>query len=638
MSNKYIYASSLGCTDHADFEVHFPEQLIVKPYSQIRCISCRINPSDNLLEIDSTNDLFYVGVDHWNKENSVIPLLPIKLTHGLYNLIEGSSSLLNLNEAVAEKLAEQLKPYCMLRGGSDVSMSSSKLKMKVSTMQMYGCPTQALSDAVLDYWANYQLRAQVFQKKIAHPVNVCTKTQLTRLNTHYGIKVEKKVDTPQYYISPPCVTGFSGGTEDEKYISHQVEMDLTGLADEVDFSVNKTDTKDFIRLYYGDASASNLGETWGKMGRYRADNGEVLAETYLYCLELNNEYIVLRHWTEDGSTQQRVASMKAGPTYTGDLRYRIASKFTVTTEEWEDQYNTYFSVEIQIDYEGIGQYKSLTPLNFTAKKSPYRQKFSSNPNRLALLFNTDELMEDMVSYSAAVDDPNDTLGWNPTTSAFGPRASLTAGIPERVLSVVTDIVGKEESLAIMYASQAVNDMTGADDNFFDNMFLLADPSPNADILSWDSFTDQGCVLTLDSYTGLEAQGAISGNNREFPMFYLSVPSLPLQNVTATYLQGYENKFITPIELSPSQVNQRLYTSKLFTEQYNTMTNSAPMNMSTLRIKICDINGVPVKQLDKYTIVTLEIRENPHKVKAEMIKHLSNLTQNTDRNIKVIKDQ
>ena len=188
----------------------------------------------------------------------------------------------------------------------------------------------------------------------------------------------------------------------------------------------------------------------------------------------------------------------------------------------------------------------------------------------------------------------------------------------------------------MYINQSDEGWLNANDVYIS--FIWVDPSPTADILSWDSDTDQGLVLTTTSNTGITAEGAVSGNNREFPMFYLSIPSLPLENVTATYLQGHENKFITPIELSQSQTNQRLYTAKLFTEQYNTLTNSAPMNLSTLRIRICDITGVPVKQLDKYTIVTLEIRQNPHKVEKEMIKYLRSQTQNTDRNIKVIHDQ
>ena len=72
------------------------EQVVINPYSQVRCISCRTNPSDNLMEIDDTNDLFYVGVDHWLKINSCIPLLPVKLAKGLYDMVDGADDFLNM--------------------------------------------------------------------------------------------------------------------------------------------------------------------------------------------------------------------------------------------------------------------------------------------------------------------------------------------------------------------------------------------------------------------------------------------------------------------------------------------------------------------------------------------------------------
>ena len=125
--NRYIYISSLDAPNHSDFIVNFPEQLIIKPYSQIRCVVCRINPSDNLIEIDDTNRLFYVGVDHWNKKNSVIPLLPIRMTKGVYNLEDGDNDFLNLNAEIEDKLNKQLKPYCYLRGGSSCEFTSSRV-------------------------------------------------------------------------------------------------------------------------------------------------------------------------------------------------------------------------------------------------------------------------------------------------------------------------------------------------------------------------------------------------------------------------------------------------------------------------------------------------------------------------------
>ena len=117
MRNKYIYLSSLDSNNHADFEVNLPKQLIIAPYSQIRCVSARINPSDNLIEIDDTNDLFYVGIDHWNKLACSVPLLPIQMNKALYNLEDVNSAGLALSQEIEDKLNAQLKSMCLVRDG-----------------------------------------------------------------------------------------------------------------------------------------------------------------------------------------------------------------------------------------------------------------------------------------------------------------------------------------------------------------------------------------------------------------------------------------------------------------------------------------------------------------------------------------
>lgn len=117
MRNKYIYLSSLDSNNHADFEVNLPKQLMIAPYSQVRCVSARINPSDNLIEIDDTNDLFYVGIDHWNKLASSVPLSPIQMNKALYNLEDVNSAGLTLTQEIEDKLNAQLKSMCLVRNG-----------------------------------------------------------------------------------------------------------------------------------------------------------------------------------------------------------------------------------------------------------------------------------------------------------------------------------------------------------------------------------------------------------------------------------------------------------------------------------------------------------------------------------------
>ena len=117
------------------------EQLILQPCSQVRACSVRINPTDNMSEVDDTNDTFYVGIDRWDKRESCVPLLPIRMKHGMYNLLDGTDPDLSLDAMIDEELAAQLKPYCLLRGGSKVDISSDKkLKLKMSTTAVVWMP------------------------------------------------------------------------------------------------------------------------------------------------------------------------------------------------------------------------------------------------------------------------------------------------------------------------------------------------------------------------------------------------------------------------------------------------------------------------------------------------------------------
>ena len=51
-----------------------------------------------------------------------------------------------------------------------------------------------------------------------------------------------------------------------------------------------------------------------------------------------------------------------------------------------------------------------------------------------------------------------------------------------------------------------------------------------------------------------------------------------------------------------------------------------------------IKGAPVKQMDAYTIICLEIRENPHLRQEAMMQRLLNSTRELDRDNKPVNDQ
>ena len=631
--NRYIYISSLDAPNHSDFIVNFPEQLKIKPYSQLRCVVCRINPSDNLVEIDDTNRLFYVGVDHWNKKNSAIPLLPIRMTKGVYNLEDGDNNFLNLNAEIEDRLAEQLQPYCYLRGGSSCEITSAqKLKIKVSGMQLYGCPTTALDDAgapagLPQYWGNFQNMVTYIANGVeCHPVQTIGAVAMED-GTHYGIEVVKNMQEAQYYLSPPIVTGLTGTDDGSKHLSHYYELDFRQIDNVNEYGVF-ADATHYHRFDFGALKVEDLGHKWGEYGKWTTSQNRELDARICYSIEFNNSHCVLLY---NGLVADQVRTIyekkyRGKTSAASPVAYGLNNKFRIYCYEWETVDSAVMKVVIQ-KYDSTGDSWD-DMISATWQKVYERQVKSSTANRIGMIFNSSTTNAKFnVKYTAAVDDPNEELGFNKTTSDWGARASLSAAIPDRLLSVFSDNNGSSSRKisqairTIMHDAQIEHNMTSSDDIYFSQTMK---DMPNADILSWDSNTDQGLVLTNTSSNGLTADGACGTNNRDFPLFFLSLPDLPLQNFTANYGQGYENHFVTPIELSLSQTSQRLYTSKMYTRQYNTLGNATPLSLSRLRVRICDINGVPARQLDKYTVLVLEIRENPRIKEDEHKEHIRRL--------------
>lgn len=61
--------------------------------------------------------------------------------------------------------------------------------------------------------------------------------------------------------------------------------------------------------------------------------------------------------------------------------------------------------------------------------------------------------------------------------------------------------------------------------------------------------------------------------------------------------------------------------------YNQLTNSYPLNINTLKVRICNIDGTVADGILNDTIVCLEIRDNPDIKNDQMIVALRNIEQN-----------
>ena len=642
MANKQLYLSSLGAPNHADWECKLPNAVTINPYSEVRVISCRINLDNNVLEIDEDNDTFYVGVDHWLKQNSCIPLLRITLDNGLYSL-NTNSDYPDLAEEIEKQLAEELKPYCYLRGGATVEFDGDdKLAIKISIMQMYNCPTIALTQDVADFWANeednqFDIRISEgpFRNEVYYPT-VASSVQLAEKDEYFGLLLDKLSDKKEYFVSAPVVTGFTGGTKQAKFVSHVVEADFSGIPHATELGATHLQPGEFIRLYFGDMDTDEMGvgPYWGGENRFVDDPDDAMVDTYVYAVEFTNQGLVVKYNGPDDTHYYTISASGNPP------KYQMNSSFLIEYEEWEDEYNSWYNMRIRVkDDQGDFNLLRLTSIDgvkapagsestITVRKDYARQKSATTQNKLGVMFHTTRLVNDCIKFTAAVDDDEEKLGFNGTTGAFGGRASLNAQIPNRLLSIVAD---DERRLSQDVRNEFRQDMLN--EGWLLEVPLQADPDYPLDELL-DSYkvryapslAELGFGDTAsgnNSYTGLTAQKKVDTSHVDFPMFYLSIPSLPIRNYSAGYTGGIENQFVCGIELAESETSNT-YTSKMFTKQYTQLTNSAPMSIDSIRLRITDVSGRVVKSIRKNTNVIIEIRDNKQFHNDDLVRNRSEL--------------
>ena len=152
----------------------------------------------------------------------------------------------------------------------------------------------------------------------------------------------------------------------------------------------------------------------------------------------------------------------------------------------------------------------------------------------------------MISYTIACDDPLDQgvgfLAGNPAGS-FGIHTSKSANIP-RLLTILDDNINAPNDE--FFSQTMMNYM--ADAQATANMFQVSDLGnlssqryqeglePSAECLAIDATSGIGMQTTNASYgTGIVSQSNLRTSGIEYPLFYVSIPSLPIrttQHLTA----------------------------------------------------------------------------------------------------------
>jgi len=152
-------------------------------------------------------------------------------------------------------------------------------------------------------------------------------------------------------------------------------------------------------------------------------------------------------------------------------------------------------------------------------------------------------------------------------------------------------------------------------------------------LGINEFGFQGSDTTLSS-VGMTLVDIINTNSRENALFFISCDDLPLLNYTGNVQNGSLNKFVYAIDFnSGSGARNNIYTSQPDVEKFNALTNRQTLRIQNMRIRITNIRGQTVENLDDHTYIVFELRENPLVKQENLLRQL--IQKTNEKNVSQI---
>ena len=640
-NNKYLYLSSINSPSAADFQVNLPENLIIQPYSEVRAVSVRVNPNDNAVSIEEgVNDRFYIGIDYWNKINQAVPPLMVELHEGVYSITQLSENIKEIIET------DTLRNFCFARGGLAVTSNNNILTFKLSAMQMYGIPLAEVPDGYIDEMEDpnngeYTLT----NNEVVKDINI-SKERMSLENTIYGLDISHDANDSQrtYFCSAGIVQGLvnydieaGGNSKANAPITAYFEIDTSEMDafDEMFITCgqfrdediyNEAESKRPFRMGQLQCDVDDLAEAAeGRLNINTSNNG-------LFYLNIKQNSVFFcrpRLDIESGSYDIE----------TDTIGYTAGAKLKIEVSEYE-QYKdadkiaaSFYHIDVDATTDDGANYTNLiSEQNYKAQPFAavqYQNKDVERKKRYLVEYDSANDIEVLASFAMDDDEDRDGRAFNRHTGTFVKTQSLNTNLntPFTVFVSVdpTEPNGISSNAIDNFAS--VTDFLDDEKPITNTTYEWNEKAPIAgDMLGYEE--NNGIDFAENSFgTGIVFSGSVDFEEQIFPQYYLDIPTLPLGNLSANYLQGRKNTFICPIDLQANDNNIDLYTSQLYTMNYNQLTNSYPLNINTMKIRICNIDGSVAKGINKDTIVCLEIRDNPDIKNDQMIVALRGIEQN-----------
>lgn len=644
--SKFIYVSTeennIGNNPNSDFVVNFHQPLEIKPNSEIRVTECRINPKNDVVEINDNNNVlaFSIGSPWGLDQGAYGGYYNVKLDNGIYDVSDGSDDRF-FNFHLQKKMNEAITNNSLFRGGVDVSVTTAgKLKFKICEMNNnnyyyeipYGNVITSINDGLLEIIKEENNGNIPFNdgNQVIKPFKLSKSAGIGITgDTHdyFGVKLDNNDFDQLYFVSPPLNYFGVNGLEVDEYTPIVVgEIDLTNITTDINASFNLIGENNKGCFYPSDGenevAPSEFDERsflfdWGD------EQGDIELELcpLKICFDANDgnntQANIDLHYKEDkqgNHVRETFPTINKAQTISIKISVNnnlVDGKGKLKVEMWEADNTPICDKELEdID---LSLFRVLN-------REDYKRNWVYNKNSLSKMSNMRVAVVGY-SYENAISDNSFPLpisvafNYDPQegangffNDAFQAENALTKSTGDTIAPFVMHADGLNGRLGAYQALIRTFENTAPYETGFS---IINNINPNCGTsLGLNEFGFQGTDVDLCS-TGMTAVDIINTNSRENALFFVSCDDLPLLNYTGNVQTGSLNKFVYAIDFnSGSGSRNNIYTSQPDVEKFNTLTNRQTMRIQNMRIRITNIRGQTVENLDDHTYIVFELRENP----------------------------
>ena len=643
--SKFIYTSSeennIGSNPNADFTVNFHQPLEILPGSEIRVTECRINPKNDVIEINDNNNIlaFSIGVPWANEDMGYGSYYKVKLTNGTY-LVENGDTLNYLNFHIQEEINKAITNNSLFRGGVEVTVTTAGyLKYKIREASEYytipqGNQITEINDILLEICRSFNTDGFYMEIQDITPMELGKSPELNYdggNDDYYGLELLSRGSEVNFFTSPPLnVFGNQFNTDADLFY---IKLDTDNFAENVYTKIDlvSENNKGFFYKSYEDKFTADDLHPGNFL--YNILNplvpGFTLEQQPFNIVLLGNDddeiNVILSYLNKKGVVEiERLDEISKG--------HKIEIKCQTNTNGNNCEF--YLNIRnITTDTDlfdnnvicSLDCFKSINK-NENGVNISYNKNSLDNASNLRLAITTSVYNSDV---SDEYEDPI-YVAFN-FDAQNGPGGFVGSAFISRSLEI--DQNTNTPTPFVIYGDKFLLNKYQNFINSFDlkpyisGIDLLNNINVNCgSSIGINEIGFMGTATTLAT-VGLTSVDIINTNSRQNALYFISCDDLPLLNYTGNIQTGSLNRFVYSIDFnSGSGSRNNIYTSKPEIDKYNKLTNTQVLRISNMRLRITNIRGETVENLDDHTYIVFEIRENPFQQQQKLMTRMFNNQQ------------